>query len=259
MRRQVNVTEVQRNFSDFLNRVGYRDESFILVRGGRPVAELSPVPLGLHLGDLPGLLAALPPPGKEGAEEEGVPGNAGEADPAGEEGEPDAARESAEGQDSGGGRLRGGVLLHHSVLFSWAHRPDELKPRISGREEVPFHLSVITVGEMLREARQVPDPVLRARGTAFVETVADTFPLLPGDLATARSHAELWGRLAQGGVRLGPHDLWLLAAATAHGLTLATAIPERLQGLPSGMVEDWSPGGTGFPSGAVATRASGQG
>ena len=232
MRRQVNVTEVQRNFSDFLNRVSYRDESFTLVRGGRPVAELSPVSPGLQLSDLPDLLAALPAPGgEEGPAEDEAPREAGEGAP---------APEIAQGQDPEGRRSARAVLLHHSVLFSWVHRPGELEPRLLGREEVPFHLSVITVGEMLREARQVPDPVLRARNVAFVDAVADTFPLLPGDLATARSHAELWGRLARGAVRLGPHDLWLLAAATAHGFTLATAAPDRLQGLPPGMVEDWS-------------------
>lgn len=54
------VTEVLRNFSDYINRVVYRGERFVLVRGGRPVAELTPVPAGTRLGDLPDLLASLP-------------------------------------------------------------------------------------------------------------------------------------------------------------------------------------------------------
>ncbi len=54
------VTDVLRNFSDYINRVAYRRERFVLLRGGKPVAELSPVPTGTRLGDLPGLLRALP-------------------------------------------------------------------------------------------------------------------------------------------------------------------------------------------------------
>jgi antitoxin (DNA-binding transcriptional repressor) of toxin-antitoxin stability system len=56
----ISVTEVVRNFADYINRVVYRGERFVLVRGGRPVAELSPVPMGTRLGDLPSLLRSLP-------------------------------------------------------------------------------------------------------------------------------------------------------------------------------------------------------
>jgi antitoxin (DNA-binding transcriptional repressor) of toxin-antitoxin stability system len=55
-----NVTEVARNFADFLNRVAYRGETFVLLRGGKPVAELRPVATGRRLGELPELMASLP-------------------------------------------------------------------------------------------------------------------------------------------------------------------------------------------------------
>jgi antitoxin (DNA-binding transcriptional repressor) of toxin-antitoxin stability system len=54
------VTELARNFADYLNRVVYRRESFVLVRGNKAVAELRPLPAGRRLGELPGLLASLP-------------------------------------------------------------------------------------------------------------------------------------------------------------------------------------------------------
>ena len=54
------ATEVARRFAEVLNRVAYRRESFIVVRGQRPVAELRPVPAGTRLADLPALLASLP-------------------------------------------------------------------------------------------------------------------------------------------------------------------------------------------------------
>ena len=55
------VTEVLRNFSEYINRVSYRGERFILTRGGKPVAALvPPPPAGRRLADLPGMLESLP-------------------------------------------------------------------------------------------------------------------------------------------------------------------------------------------------------
>jgi len=55
------VTEVLRNFSDYINRVSYRGERFVLHRGGKAVAELVPAPpAGRRLAELPSVLASLP-------------------------------------------------------------------------------------------------------------------------------------------------------------------------------------------------------
>ena len=61
MGKKVIVSEAVRNFADYINRVAYRGESFTLVRGNKPVAELAPVVAGRRLGDLPYLLDSLPP------------------------------------------------------------------------------------------------------------------------------------------------------------------------------------------------------
>jgi antitoxin (DNA-binding transcriptional repressor) of toxin-antitoxin stability system len=60
MRSSPSVTEVARNFAEYVNRVAFRGEHFVLMRGRRAVAELRPVPAGMRLGDLPALLASLP-------------------------------------------------------------------------------------------------------------------------------------------------------------------------------------------------------
>ncbi len=62
------VTEVARHFAAYIDRVVYKGERFRLVRGGRPVAELTPVPVGRRLSELPSLLAAGPRLGAEAAE-----------------------------------------------------------------------------------------------------------------------------------------------------------------------------------------------
>ena len=53
MRFTASVTDVARNFADHINRVTFRGEHFLLVRGCKPVAELRPVPAGRKLSELP--------------------------------------------------------------------------------------------------------------------------------------------------------------------------------------------------------------
>ena len=57
---KVTVTEVARNFSDYINRVAYRGERFHVTRGNKAVVELNPLPGGRSLGDLPDLIESLP-------------------------------------------------------------------------------------------------------------------------------------------------------------------------------------------------------
>lgn len=67
MPRTVSSTEVNRHFSDYLNRVAYQGEHFVLRRGKHVLAELKPAPRGRRLSDLPGLMASLPHLSKEDA------------------------------------------------------------------------------------------------------------------------------------------------------------------------------------------------
>lgn len=60
MARNISVTDAARNFAEYLNRVAYRGESFVLMRGRKPVAQLSPVPTGVKVRDLPDFFASLP-------------------------------------------------------------------------------------------------------------------------------------------------------------------------------------------------------
>jgi antitoxin (DNA-binding transcriptional repressor) of toxin-antitoxin stability system len=59
MSQTLTVTEVARHFAEYINRVAYRGECFVLVRGNKPIAELRPVPAGKRLVELPALLASL--------------------------------------------------------------------------------------------------------------------------------------------------------------------------------------------------------
>jgi prevent-host-death family protein len=54
------VSDVSRNLAQYVDRVAREGERITLVRRGRPVAELVPVPRGVPVRDLPALFAALP-------------------------------------------------------------------------------------------------------------------------------------------------------------------------------------------------------
>lgn len=130
-----------------------------------------------------------------------------------------------------------GVLIDATVLIGWERGDGELDAWVSGREEEPFFLSVVTASELLHGVHRAEDPRRRARRSAFVEAVLDSFPLLPIDLPTARMHAEVWADLASAGRIIGAHDLWLAAAALAHGLTLLTGDVRAFARIPALEVE----------------------
>lgn len=57
---EVTVTELARGLSDFINRATYRREEFVIMRNGKPVATLSPVPTGIRVSDLERTLSDFP-------------------------------------------------------------------------------------------------------------------------------------------------------------------------------------------------------
>ena len=59
--RRVSATEASRNFSELLNRIRYRGETFIVMRGGQPICELKPAgPTRFTGADLVTLFRSLP-------------------------------------------------------------------------------------------------------------------------------------------------------------------------------------------------------
>jgi len=66
MKSEISATEAARRFSEVLNRVRYRNETFVVNRGGEPVCEIVPVRTKTFTGrEFVSLLRSLPHPGKE--------------------------------------------------------------------------------------------------------------------------------------------------------------------------------------------------
>lgn len=58
--RRISATEAAREFSELLNQVRYRGESFIITRNGEDVCQLGPVKKPFTLGELKKLLQQHP-------------------------------------------------------------------------------------------------------------------------------------------------------------------------------------------------------
>jgi antitoxin (DNA-binding transcriptional repressor) of toxin-antitoxin stability system len=68
MEKVVNATEAVRKFSDILDSIRYRGESYTVVRGGKPVPSISPVEAPGKkrlLRELKELVKNMPPLGEE--------------------------------------------------------------------------------------------------------------------------------------------------------------------------------------------------
>lgn len=118
-------------------------------------------------------------------------------------------------------------------------RPVPAGVRLADLPALLAFLSVVTASELLHGVHRAATEAQRARRSAFVEGLLQRFPVLDIDLVTARAHARVWADIKAAGSRVGPNDLWLAAAALAHGLTLVTANLREFEQVPGLRVEDW--------------------
>lgn len=132
-----------------------------------------------------------------------------------------------------------GVLIDASILIEYERKRFDLERHLAQRQQEEFFLSVITVSELLHGVHRAVQPEVRAKRSAFVESLLESFPLLSIDLATARAHAQVWAELAVAGRMIGPNDLWLAATGLAHGLIVVTANVREFASVPGLAVEIW--------------------
>jgi prevent-host-death family protein len=63
---EISATDAHRRFSEILNRVRYRNETFVVKRRGEPICEIVPVRPATFTGrELVELIRSLPHPGKD--------------------------------------------------------------------------------------------------------------------------------------------------------------------------------------------------
>lgn len=132
-----------------------------------------------------------------------------------------------------------GVLIDSNVLIDAERGLVDLAAKVKGREGEEFFVSVVTASELLHGVWRAKDARMRARRSAFVEGILERFPVLPIELAVARTHAQLWAELDAKGAPIGAHDLWLAASCVALGHALITRNAREFKRVPGLKVEAW--------------------
>jgi tRNA(fMet)-specific endonuclease VapC len=116
-----------------------------------------------------------------------------------------------------------GVIFDTSVLIALERQSRVIEKFVTGRENEPFGISVITASELLHGVHRADSHKRRLVRGAFVEKIIQTFPLYPFDLNAARIYADLWSNLAKKGVTIGAHDLMIASTAIALGFSVVTS------------------------------------
>ena len=127
-----------------------------------------------------------------------------------------------------------GVIIDSSEIITLERNRGDVEALISGRENEPFGISVVTVAELLHGVERADTEARRLKRQAFVEKVIELFPIFPFDTPVARIYARIWASLVQKGYTVGAHDLIIAATAIAHDYTVITSNRrdfEKIEGL----------------------------
>jgi len=87
------------------------------------------------------------------------------------------------------------------------------------------------VSELLHGVHRASGAI-RTRRQAWVEAVLAGAEAVPITTPVARVHAEVWASLAEQGILIGQHDLWIGASALAHGFGVVTRNEREFSRIP---------------------------
>jgi predicted nucleic acid-binding protein len=114
------------------------------------------------------------------------------------------------------------LLVDTSVVVGFERRNESLEDFIHSLHGEEAALSSVTASELLVGVLRGAPESRRSRREAFIEYVLARLPVLPFDLAVARTHARLWTELTAAGDMIGRHDLMIAATAVTHGYAVLT-------------------------------------
>jgi len=134
-----------------------------------------------------------------------------------------------------------GLIFDSSILIYLERNLQNIEKIISGREEEPYGISVITVSELLHGVHRADSEKRRLEREAFVERVIELFPAYPFDLNAARIYARIWANLAKKGIAIGAHDLMIGATSVSLGFSVVTSDARDFERIPGLKIEKFAP------------------
>ncbi len=127
-----------------------------------------------------------------------------------------------------------GVIFDSSEIIVLERNRVAVENLITGREDEPFGISVVTVAELLHGVERADSEARRLKRQAFVEKVIELFPIFPFDTQVARIYARIWASLVKKGYTIGAHDLIIAATAISLDFMVVTSNRrdfEKIEGL----------------------------
>jgi tRNA(fMet)-specific endonuclease VapC len=134
-----------------------------------------------------------------------------------------------------------GLIFDSSILIYLERNLQNIEKIISGREEEPYGISVITISELLHGVHRADSEKRRLEREAFVERVIELFPAYPFDLNAARIYARIWANLAKKGIAIGAHDLMIGATSISLGFSVVTSDVRDFERIPGLKIEKFAP------------------
>ena len=134
-----------------------------------------------------------------------------------------------------------GLLIDTSICIRIERSGQRYAEALASWGNEEWYLSCVTASELLHGVHRATDAGIKLRRAAFVEVLLAEFPILPIDLAIARTHAQIWAQLASAGQLIGSHDLWLAATCISLDLGVLTMNRREFDRVPGLRVESWTP------------------
>lgn len=113
-------------------------------------------------------------------------------------------------------------LIDSSVFITLERRDLTIDDLTSIGAEEPFAMSSVSASELLVGVHLAASSRRKARRQAFVEHILRNIPVLPFDLAAARTRARVWARLTVDGTPISRDDLMIAATALTYGYGVLT-------------------------------------
>ncbi len=129
-----------------------------------------------------------------------------------------------------------GLIVDTSVLIGIER--GQVEPRILEREKQELAISAVTASELLQGVHHA-DGARRAARQGWVERLLRLFPVLPFDLAVARTHAEMVAGMRLRGLPLPAHDLVIGATALSRGFSVVARDLRSFPQMPGLEVIEW--------------------
>ncbi len=113
-------------------------------------------------------------------------------------------------------------LIDSSVFITFERRDLTLDDLSAIGAEEPFAMSSVSASELLVGVHLADSPARRRRREAFVEEILTRIPVLPFDLAAARTRARIWAHLTVEGTPISRDDLLIAATALTYDYGVLT-------------------------------------